>query len=99
MNRKCMCCSLNGIKVGRIVPQGPPRCEICGTQYRVARYQNLPYLGAGAVAAVFLFAWLTGSINVAAFIVLCGVWLILDFIWEYLVPLEPADNGDSGQAM
>lgn len=99
MNRKCMRCGLKGIKVGRVLPQGPPHCEICGTEYRVVRYQNLPHLAAGVVAAVFLFAWLSDSINVAAIIVVCGLWLVLDFLWELLVPLEPQDTDDSKQAM
>lgn len=97
MNRRCPTCRVNAIKVGRILTTGPPTCALCGTTYQPVRFANLPYAAAGLLAAVFLVAWLTNSINIGVFIVLCGLWLLLDFMWEYLVPLKSVADGDSDQ--
>ena len=85
---------MNGIKVGRVLQSGPPTCEVCGTEYQPATGANLPYTAAGVLAVVFLGAWLTDSINIGVFIVLCGLWLLLDFLWEYLVPLQRLSDED-----
>ncbi len=92
MNRKCPACKLDGIKIGRVVTSGPPTCELCGAEFEVVRYKNLPHLAAAVLALLFLAAWLLDAINFGAFIVLCGVWLALDFLWELLVPLERVDS-------
>ena len=89
MNRRCPNCRLKGIKVGRVLITGPPTCEICGTEYQPRRFANLRYAAAGLLAVVFLAAWLTGNINIGVFIILCGLWLVFDFLWEFLVPLKP----------
>ena len=69
---------------------GPPTCEVCGTEYQPARFENLPYAAAGLLFVLFLAAWLINTINIGVFIVLCGLWLLLDFLWELLVPLKPS---------
>lgn len=85
---------MNGIKVGRVLQSGPPTCEVCGTEYRLARVTNLPHAAAGVLAVMFLVAWLTDRINIGVFIILCGLWLLLDFLWEYLVPLQKLTGED-----
>ena len=77
-----------GIKVGKIVVTGPTTCAYCGTEYEVARYKNLPYAATGALAVLFLLAWLTGRFNAFVFLLLSGLWLVFELIWEALVPLK-----------
>ena len=77
-----------GIKVGEIVVTGPTTCAYCGTEYEVARYQNLPYVAAGTLAVLFLLAWLTGRFNAFVFLLISGLWLVFQLIWEALVPLK-----------
>ncbi len=71
---------------------GPTRCEYCGTEYDIARYKNLPYTVAGLLAVIFVLAWLTGNLNGISFLILCGVWLTFDLIWESLAPLQPVQH-------
>jgi hypothetical protein len=75
--------------VGKVVILGPTQCEYCGTEYDIARYKNLPYAVAGVLAAIFVLTWLTGRLNGILFLILCGVWLTFDLIWESLAPLQP----------
>lgn len=89
MKRTCSQCKQPGIKVGKVVMLGPTQCEYCGTEYDVARYKNLPYTIAGLLAFIFVLAWLTGKLNGIMFLILCGVWLTFDLIWESLAPLQP----------
>ena len=77
-----------GIKVGKIVITGPTSCMYCGTEYEVARYKNLPYAATGAIAILFLLAWLSGKFNAFVFLLLSGLWLTFEIIWEAVVPLK-----------
>ncbi len=71
---------------------GPMQCEYCGTEYDIARYKNLPYTVAGLLAVTFVLAWLMGKLNGIVFLMLCGVWLTFDLIWESLAPLQPVKH-------
>jgi hypothetical protein len=78
--------------VGKVVMSGPTQCEYCGTEYDIARYKNLPYTVAGLLAVIFVLAWLTGKLNGIVFLILGGVWLTFDLIWESLAPLQPVKH-------
>ncbi len=96
MKRTCSQCKLPGIKVGKVVTLGPMQCEFCGTEYEIARYRNLPYSVAGLLAVAFILLWLTDKLNGISFLMLCGVWLTFDLIWESLAPLRPIRPPDAG---
>ena len=92
MKRKCPKCQNMGIKVGKIVITGPTSCAYCGTVYEVARYKNLPFAATAAVAVLFLLSWFTGTFNAIVFLLLSGLWLLFEFVWETLVPLRVRDE-------
>ncbi len=78
--------------MGKVIMLGPMQCEYCGTKYDIARYKNLPYTVAGLLAVIFVLAWLAGKLNGIFFLILGGVWLTFDLIWESLAPLQPVKH-------
>lgn len=99
MKRVCDNCHMKGIKVGKVVLTGPTQCEACGTKYEVARFKNVPHIAAGAVALLFVLAWISNILNITVFLILSGVWLLVDFVWESLVPLTPVENPPTSKPM
>lgn len=77
-----------GIRIGKVVITGPTACAFCGTEYEVARYKNLPYAATGILAVIFLLAWFTGKFNAMVFLLLSGLWLVFELVWETVVPLK-----------
>ncbi len=74
--------------MGKVVLLGPTQCDFCGTEFVIARYRNLPYAVAGLLAVIFILTWLTGKLSGILFLILCGVWLTFDLIWENVAPLK-----------
>lgn len=54
----------------------------------MARYKNLPYTATGVLAILFLLAWFSGKLNAFVFLLLSGLWLVFELVWEALVPLK-----------
>lgn len=77
---------------------GPTHCEVCGTEYEVARFKDLPYAVAAILAMAFAFAGFSGLLDSTLFLILCGLWLVFDFIWETLVPLKPVGNSSTDES-
>ncbi len=64
------------------------QCAYCGTEYEVSKYKALPHTVAVILAFVFVIAWVTDRLNGGVFLILSGIWLVFDLIWERTVPLR-----------
>ncbi len=96
MKRFCTACRHAGIKVGRVLFSGSFQCAYCGTEYEASRLKDLPHTVAGLLALVFVMAWFLNRLNGVVFLVLSGLWLAFDLVWQRTVPLRPVPHDEDG---